>query len=201
MTEAQRQKSKKVLKTWSRRSTIIPEMVALTFAVHNGRKFVPVFITENMVGHKLGEFSPTRTFHGHSGDRKAASGRARRRQRHRLATRSDHERGSQGDLRWHAQLLRRFRESPRKVRMVADMIRGRSVDDAMSILRLQQRKAAKMLSKVLGSAIANATENEKADADKLVVTNVSVDGGPVTRSAGCRGRWGAPTESTAEPRT
>ena len=59
--------------------------------------------------------------------------------------------------------LRRFRESPRKVRMVADMIRGRSVDDAMSILRLQQRKAAKMLSKVLGSAIANATENEKAD--------------------------------------
>ena len=74
MVEAQRQKSKKVLKTWSRRSTIIPEMVGLTFAVHNGRKFVPVFITENMVGHKLGEFSPTRTFHGHSGDRKAASG-------------------------------------------------------------------------------------------------------------------------------
>jgi large subunit ribosomal protein L22 len=78
-------------------------------------------------------------------------------------------------------ILRRFRESPRKVRMVADMIRGRSVDDAMSILRLQQRKAAKMLSKVLGSAIANATENEKADAEKLVVTNVSVDGGPVTK--------------------
>jgi large subunit ribosomal protein L22 len=77
--------------------------------------------------------------------------------------------------------LKRFRESPRKVRMVANMIRGRSVDDAMSILRLQQRKAAKMLSKVLGSAIANATENEKADADKLVVTNVSVDGGPVQK--------------------
>ena len=77
--------------------------------------------------------------------------------------------------------LKRFRESPRKVRMVADMIRGRSVDDAMSILRLQQRKAAKMLSKVLGSAIANATENEKADADQLVVTGVSVDGGPVTK--------------------
>jgi len=70
----QRQKSKKVLKTWSRRSTIIPEMVGLTFAVHNGKKFVPVFVNENMVGHKLGEFSPTRTFHGHSGDRKAASG-------------------------------------------------------------------------------------------------------------------------------
>jgi large subunit ribosomal protein L22 len=78
-------------------------------------------------------------------------------------------------------VLKRFRESPRKVRMVADMIRGRSVDDAMSILRLQQRKAAKMLSKVLGSAIANATENEKADPDQLVVTEVQIDGGPVTK--------------------
>jgi small subunit ribosomal protein S19 len=62
---------KKVVKTWSRRSTILPEMVGITFAVHNGKKFMPVFVTENMVGHKLGEFSPTRTFHGHSGDRKA----------------------------------------------------------------------------------------------------------------------------------
>ena len=74
VVEFQRQKSKKVLKTWSRRSTIIPDMLGLTFAVHNGRKFVPVFATENMVGHKLGEFAPTRTFHGHSGERKAASG-------------------------------------------------------------------------------------------------------------------------------
>ena len=76
VVDMQRQKSKKVLKTWSRRSTIIPEMLGLTFAVHNGRKFVLVFTTENMVGHKLGEFSPTRTFHGHSGDRKAAAGGA-----------------------------------------------------------------------------------------------------------------------------
>src|SRR5437762_14278675 len=57
---------KKVLRTWSRRSTILPEMVGHTIAVHNGRKFIPVYITENMVGHKLGEFSPTRTFKGHS---------------------------------------------------------------------------------------------------------------------------------------
>ena len=63
---------KKVIKTWSRRSTVIPEMVGHTIAVHNGRKFIPVYVTENMVGHKLGEFAPTRTFHGHSGDRKAA---------------------------------------------------------------------------------------------------------------------------------
>ena len=66
-------RDKKVIKTWSRRSTITPEMVGLTFAVHNGRKFVPVFATENMVGHKLGEFAPTRTFHMHSGDRKSES--------------------------------------------------------------------------------------------------------------------------------
>ncbi len=68
--EARKSKESKVIKTWSRRSTIVPEMVGLTFAVHNGRKFIPVFVTEEMVGHKLGEFSPTRTFHGHSGDRK-----------------------------------------------------------------------------------------------------------------------------------
>ena len=61
---------RKVIKTWSRRSTILPEFVGVTLAVHNGKKFIPVFVTENMVGHKLGEFSPTRTFHGHSGDRK-----------------------------------------------------------------------------------------------------------------------------------
>jgi small subunit ribosomal protein S19 len=66
---------RRVLKTWSRRSTILPEMVGLTFAVHNGKKFIPVFVTENMVGHKLGEFSPTRTFHSHAGDRKSKVGR------------------------------------------------------------------------------------------------------------------------------
>ena len=69
--EAERTGSKKVIKTWSRRSTVLPEMVNYTFAVHNGSKFMPVFVTENMVGHKLGEFAPTRTFKGHSGDRKS----------------------------------------------------------------------------------------------------------------------------------
>jgi len=69
--EAIASKSKKIIQTWSRRSTIAPDFVGLTFAVHNGKKFVPVFVTENMVGHKLGEFSPTRTFYGHSGDRKS----------------------------------------------------------------------------------------------------------------------------------
>jgi len=68
---AQETGSRKVIKTWSRRSTITPEMVSMTFAVHNGKKFIPVFVTENMVGHKLGEFSPTRTFYSHAGDRKS----------------------------------------------------------------------------------------------------------------------------------
>lgn len=62
--------SKAVIKTWSRRSTITPELIGQTFAIHNGKKFIPVFVTENMVGHKLGEFSPTRTFYSHAGDRK-----------------------------------------------------------------------------------------------------------------------------------
>ncbi len=62
---------RKILRTWSRRSTITPDFVGHTFAVHNGRKFVTVFVTENMVGHKLGEFAPTRTFHGHAADRRA----------------------------------------------------------------------------------------------------------------------------------
>jgi small subunit ribosomal protein S19 len=73
--EAQTGNSKKVIKTWSRRSTILPEMVGMTLAVHQGKKFVPVFVTENMVGHKLGEFAPTRHFTGHAGDRKAKKGR------------------------------------------------------------------------------------------------------------------------------
>jgi len=69
--EAIESKSKKPIKTWSRRSTIVPEMLHLTIAVHNGRQFVPIYVTENMVGHKLGEFSSTRTFKCHAGDRKA----------------------------------------------------------------------------------------------------------------------------------
>ena len=64
----------KIIKTWSRRSTVLPEMVGLTIGVHNGKKFFPVFISEEMVGHKLGDFSPTRTFHSHAGDKKTRIG-------------------------------------------------------------------------------------------------------------------------------
>lgn len=69
---------KKVIKTWSRRSTILPETIGLTFAVHNGKKFVPVYVTENMIGHKLGEFAPTRTFHGHAEKKAAAASSAKK---------------------------------------------------------------------------------------------------------------------------
>lgn len=68
--QAQETGARKVIKTWSRRSDVLPEMVGLTFAVHNGNKFIPVYVTENMVGHKLGEFSPTRTYYGHASDKK-----------------------------------------------------------------------------------------------------------------------------------
>jgi small subunit ribosomal protein S19 len=71
VTAVQASEKKSVIKTWSRRSTISPEFVGLNFAVHNGHKFIPVFVTENMVGHKLGEFSPTRTYYGHGADKKA----------------------------------------------------------------------------------------------------------------------------------
>ncbi|VAV83528.1 SSU ribosomal protein S19p (S15e) [hydrothermal vent metagenome] len=70
VTQAVESQSKKVIKTWSRRSMVIPEMVGLTISVHNGKKFIPVFISENMIGHKLGEFSHTRTFYGHAGGMK-----------------------------------------------------------------------------------------------------------------------------------
>ncbi len=69
--EVRSSRSNRVIKTWSRRSTVVPDMVGITIAVHNGRKFIPIFITEDMVGHKLGEFSPTRTYYGHASDRKS----------------------------------------------------------------------------------------------------------------------------------
>lgn len=71
VTVARQAGDRRALKTWSRGSMIVPEFIGLTFAVHNGKEFVPVFVTENMVGHKLGEFAPTRTFYGHAADRKA----------------------------------------------------------------------------------------------------------------------------------
>jgi small subunit ribosomal protein S19 len=75
VNHARETQDRRVIKTWSRRSTITPDFIGLTLAVHNGKKFIPVYVTENMVGHKLGEFSPTRHFGGHAGDRKTKVGR------------------------------------------------------------------------------------------------------------------------------
>ncbi|MCH8299652.1 MAG: 30S ribosomal protein S19 [Candidatus Marinimicrobia bacterium] len=77
ITELNKTRGKKVIQTWSRRTTIPPDFVGHTIAVHNGMKFIPVYISENMVGHKLGEFSPTRTFRGHAGSSKDSSSRVR----------------------------------------------------------------------------------------------------------------------------
>jgi len=75
INKARESQDRRVIKTWSRRSTITPDFIGLTLAVHNGKKFIPVYVTENMVGHKLGEFAPTRHFGGHAGDRKSRVGR------------------------------------------------------------------------------------------------------------------------------
>jgi small subunit ribosomal protein S19 len=142
VAEAQRLKSKKVIKTWSRRSTIIPDMVGLTFAVHNGRKFLPVFVTENMVGHKLGEFSPTRTFHGHSGDRKAAAAAS--------APGAGAAAGASEREPWPRQSCGVPAVAPQGADGGGHDPRPK-VDEALSHPRFQPRKAARMLHKVLTS--------------------------------------------------
>ena len=110
---------KKVVRTWSRRSTILPEFVGHTVAVHNGKKFIPVYVTENMVGHKLGEFSPTRTFKGHSV--KAATEKCRSRPKSRQVKEDCME--AKAEARY-------IRVSPQKARLVVDLIRGQQAGPA-----------------------------------------------------------------------
>ena len=153
---------KKPIKTWSRRSTITPEFVGLTIAVHNGKQHIPVYVSENMVGHKLGEFAMTRTFKGHSSDRKVAAPRRRRRE------------GKETAMQTTA-TLRGVRLSAQKGRLVADQIRGLPVDKALDLLAFSPKKGARILKKVLESAIANAEHNEGADIDELKVTTIYVD--------------------------
>src|SRR6266513_2356923 len=129
---------KRVIKTWARASTIIPDFVGHTFAVHNGNKFIPVYVTENMVGHKLGEFAPTRTFRGHSGNKsdKAA------------VTRKEYEKT------FAFAKLNNCPTSPRKMRLVADMVRGKRVDLALNMLRFSTKEAAGRLEILLMSALS-----------------------------------------------
>src|SRR5690606_23571977 len=148
---------RKPVKTWSRRSMVLPQMVGLTIAVHNGRQHVPVIVTEDMVGHKLGEFAATRTYRGHAADKKAKR---------------------YGDRKMEvAATLKGAKLSAQKARLVADQIRGKKVDEALNLLTFSNKKAADVIKKVLESAIANAEHNDGADVDDLKVSTVFVNEG------------------------
>ena len=143
---------KKVLKTWSRSSTIFPDFVGHTFAVHDGRKHVPVYVTEDMVGHKLGEFAPTRTYKGHA--------------------------GSEMEARAY---LRNARISPRKVQIVLDLIRNKPVDIALATLDLTPKAASPIVAKLVKSAAANAENNFSMNKDDLYVAECFVTPGPIMK--------------------
>jgi large subunit ribosomal protein L22 len=163
-------KDKKPIKTWSRRSMILPDFIGLTIAVHNGKQHVPVYITDQMVGHKLGEFALTRTFKGHPADKKV-------------------QKKLGGTMETRA-TLRGVRLSVDKGRLVADLIRGKKVDQALNILQFTQKKAAVIIKKVLESAIANAEHNDGADIDELKVKTIYVEQGASLRrfTARAKGR-------------
>src|SRR4029450_6312475 len=176
-------REKKVVKTWSRRSTVIPDMVGHTIAVHNGRKFIPVYVAENMVGHKLGEFAPTRIFKGHGG-KKAAEARASRAPGApggaRTAPRAPRPRRPpprrhEQDMKATAK-LRYMKGSAQKARLVIDMVRGKKVNDAVAILTHTNKVAARAILKTLRSAVANAEQKEAhLDVDQLVVRGAAGD--------------------------
>ena len=152
---------KKVLKTWSRASTIFPSFVGHTFAVHDGRKHVPVYVTEDMVGHKLGEFVPTRTFKGHAGSKTGKQG---------------------GERAMEAVAnLRYLRISPRKVKIVLDLIRGKDVATATAILLNTPKAASEPVLKLLKSAAANAENNHQMDPEKLYVSACYANPGPIIK--------------------
>ena len=150
---------KKVMRTWSRRSTILPDFIGHTIAVHNGKKFIPVYVTENMVGHKLGEFSPTRTFNGHVGKS---------------------EKSGKYEIDMEARAEARYiRISPQKARLVIDLIRGQQAGKAINILRSTNKRIAPTVEKVLRSAIANAeNKSTDVDVDRLYISEAYVNEGP-----------------------
>ena len=152
---------KKVIKTWSRRSTIIPDMVGHTIAVHDGRRHVPVYVTESMVGHKLGEFAPTWTFRYHAGQEREHGD-----ERHQ-DERAPRERA----------MHRYCGMSASKARQVLDLIRGQDVQRAAEILTGTEREAAEIIGKVLGSAVANAAHNDQQNPEDLYVSACYADEG------------------------
>src|SRR4026207_680666 len=181
---------KKVIKTWSRRSTVIPEMVGHTIAVHNGRKFIPVYVTENMVGHKLGEFAPTRQFKGHTtkSDKAAAvaaAGAPAAAAAARGGGGAPAGRSRCAEGRWvmavqaHA-TAKYVRTSAQKAGLVLDLIRGRDVNHALRAPRFARKGVARDIEKVLRSAIANASQKDGfgGDVDQLVGAPALAHQGP-----------------------
>ena len=191
-----------MIKIWSRRSTILPQFVGLTFGVYNGLKFVPVNVTEDMIGHKFGEFSPTRTFHSHSGDKKAVQGR--RRKALPCGGRggaAGSEAAVTGGNEWARRrrerslaenearaVVRNLRVSPQKLNLVAQLIRGKKVDVALADLQFSRKRIAQDVRKCVMSAVANAENNHSLDVNDLVVAQAYVGKNLVMRRFHARGR-------------
>ena len=178
---------KKVIKTWSRRSTVIPEMVGHTLAVHNGKKFIPVYVTENMVGHKLGEFAPTRHLQRphDEGRRAAAAAAARRAPARRAAAGRRRGEAAKREGRGLAMIeahatARYIRTSAQKAGLVLDLIRGKDVNRALATLKFARKSVADDISKLLRSAIANAQQKDgfSGDVDRLFVSACYANQGP-----------------------
>ena len=161
---------KQVIKTWSRRSTIFPSFVGHTFAVHDGRKHVPVYVTEDMVGHKLGEFVATRTYRGHGKDEKKS----------KVRSQIKRERNAQKDTRPSAKLSY-ARVSVQKACFVLDAIRGKDVTTALAILEYNPRYASSIIKKLLESAIANAENNNGMNVENLYIAECYADKGPTMK--------------------
>ena len=164
---------KKVIKTWSRPSTIFPQMVGHTIAVHDGKKHVPVYITEDMVGHRLGEFAPTRTYRGHAADK------------------SNRKKEWKEMVKMEARALAKYvRMSPIKLKPVADLVRGKGLQEALTILKFTPGKGSQIVEKVMKSAAANAENNLDLDPDNLYVSEIFAHQGPTSKRwrAGAQGR-------------
>ena len=193
--DAQNDKStKNVIKTWSRRSTIIPDMLGHTIAVHDGRKHVPVFVTEGMVGHKLGEFAPTRTF-GATSRTTAAPGAAETRKRTSWLPTTDDD-----EVRTAFARATYVRVTPMKARRVIDLIRDLPAQQALSVLKFAPQAASEPVAKVLASAIANAEHNFSLDPDTLVrVAGVRRRGPDAQAVPAARAGPGLPHPQAHEP--
>ena len=143
----------------------MPQFVGLTFGVYNGKKFLPVLVTENMVGHKFGEFSPTRTYYGHAADKKARRG---------LKTMGKASQARALDEAEAKAVVRNIRISPRKLNLVAETIRGKGAEAALAELSFSKRRIARDVRKALQTAIANAENNHQLDVDRLYVKEAFV---------------------------